>query len=131
MATASVDDVATSLGRPITDSLEEEQVAQWITDAELLIRMRLGALDDLDQEALAYVVREAVILKMRNPEGYQSESIDDYTYRWGSGSGRVAILDEWWDMLQPLGSSTAFSIRAGGVPEYAAPDTWVSTTETL
>ena len=130
MAVATVDDVATSLGRPITGT-EEEQVAMWLGDAELQIRLRLGPITDLDQDVVAYVEREAVAARVRNPEGYQYESIDDYRYGLPAESRRVTILDEWWDMLTPSGSSTVFSIRAGGVPEFPAPDTWVSTTEHL
>lgn len=125
------EDVATSLGRPISDPDEQAQVSQWLADAELLIRARLGDLALLDQDVLSYVVREAALLKMRNPEGYQSETVDDYTYRHGPATGRVSILDEWWDLLTPDGSSAAFSIRPYGVPGAIEPDLWVSTTEHL
>lgn len=118
MAVATVNDVATSLGRPITDTTEVAQVEQWLADAELLIRLRLGDVTLLDQDALAFVEREAVVLKMRNPEGYSSESIDDYTYRWGRDSGRVTITDEWWEMLSPETEGGAFTIR----PSYVADD---------
>jgi hypothetical protein len=129
MAVATVDDVATSLGRPITDDAEVAQVNQWLGDAEMQIRLRLGDVALLDQEALAFVERESVILKMRNPEGYQSESVDDYTYRWGNGSGRVAILDEWWNMLTPSTATAAFTIRPYGAPDSSQPDAWATTTE--
>lgn len=122
MSVATVEDVATSLGRPITDPLEVAKVQQWLDDAEMQIRLRLGPIADLDQEAVAFVEREAVILKLRNPQGYQSESIDDYTYRWGSGSGQVAILDEWWDLLTPDSSSAAFTITPYGEPDTCLPD---------
>lgn len=132
MAVATVNDVEVSLGRPITDAAEVAQVTQWLTDAELLITARLGNITLLDQAVLAYVEREAVILKMRNPDGYQSETIDDYTYRHGESRGRVSILDEWWDMLTPDGASAAFTIRPYGTPGYSTqPDTWISTTEQL
>jgi hypothetical protein len=130
MAVASVDDVATSLGRPITGT-EEEQVEMWLGDAELQIRLRLGPIAGLDQEVVAYVEREAVAARVRNPEGYQYEAIDDYRYGLPAESRRVAILDEWWDMLAPAGSTTAFSIRAGGEVERVEPDMWISTTEHL
>lgn len=113
MAVATVDDVATSLGRPITDSTEVSQVEMWISDAEMQIRLRLGDVSALDQEAVAFVEREAVVLRMRNPEGYSSESIDDYTYRWGNETRQVVIRDEWWTMLSPSRLGTAYSI---GVP---------------
>lgn len=119
-------DVAVSLGRPISDPLEQAQVTQWIADAELLVGARLGDLAELDQDVLAYVVREAVIARMRNPEGYQSETIDDYTYRHGSTAGRVTILDDWWDLLTPDGSSAAFTITPYGAPGYSEPEAWWS-----
>ena len=118
-------DVAVSLGRPITESSEIAQVNQWIADALLLIAARLGDTALLDQAVLDYVVREAVTARLRNPEGYQSESIDDYTYRWGSSAGRVAILDEWWRMLSPSSGTGAFTIRPyydDGGAQY--PDWW-------
>lgn len=110
MAVATAQDVATSLGRPITDTNEIAQVEQWLADAELLIRLRYPDLTVLDQDALAYVEREAVVLRMRNPEGYQSETIDDYTYRWGSNAGRVTILDEWWQMLAPTSRGSFYTV---------------------
>jgi hypothetical protein len=94
-------DVEVSLGRPIDSAAEQAQVMQWIGDVELLVRSRLGDLAALDQDVLAYVAREAVLARLRNPEGYQSETIDDYTYRHGTETRRVTILDEWWDLLQP------------------------------
>lgn len=110
MAVATVDDVATSLGRPITDSNEVAQVDMWLGDAEMQIRLRMGDVTLLDQEAVAFVEREAVVLKMRNPEGYSSESVDDYTYRWGQETRQVVIRDEWWTMLSPSRLGTAYSI---------------------
>jgi hypothetical protein len=127
----SVDDVAVSLGRPISDPNEEAQVEQWIADAELLIRLRLGELALLDEDAVGYVVREAVIARLRNPDGYQYEAIDDYRYGLPNESRRITILDEWWDMLTPDGASSAFTIRAYGEPGFTEPDAWVSTTEHL
>jgi hypothetical protein len=120
------DDVGVVLGREIVTEAEQGQVTQWIADAELLIGARLGDLAELDQDILAYVVREAVVAMMRNPEGYQSETIDDYTYRYGTSSGRVGILSEWWDLLTPSVSSNAFTISPYGSPGYTAPDAWWS-----
>ena len=111
-------DVETSLGRTLTEA-EQAQVTQWIADAELLILTRLGDLAELDQDVLAYVVREAALARMRNPEGYQSETIDDYTYRMPRETQRVSILDEWWDLLSPSSSTVAFSIRPFSEPGYA------------
>lgn len=108
--TVQMSDIETALGRTLTDS-EKAQATQWIADALMLIEARLGALADLDANVLDYVVREAVSARFRNPEGYQSETIDDYTYRHGSDTRRVTILPEWWDLLTPLRESAVFSAR--------------------
>ena len=120
MSVATVDEVATSLGRPITEQAEVDQVQQWLADAEMQIRLRLGDVQLLDPEVVAYVEREAVVLKVRNPDGKQNERIDDYSYGLSEAQarGQVLILDEWWDMLTPDASTAAFSIRPFGEPGY-------------
>lgn len=109
--------IAVALGRtaPASDSPEIEQWSMWIDDARMLIQARLGNLDDLDQEKLDYVVREAVVAHVRHPDDATNVtvSVDDAsssrTYR--SSSGRVSIRDEWWALLAPKeGSGKAFSI---------------------
>lgn len=107
---ATVSDIETALGRTLT-STEQEQAAQWISDALMLIGARLGDVALLDQDRLDYVVREAVVARFRNPEGFQSESIDDYTYRHGAETRRVTILDEWWNLLTPTVEGGVFSVR--------------------
>lgn len=109
MTYATVQDVATSLGRPISDSAEVAQVETWLADAEMRIRRRLGdlpaliAADQLDAEALVYVEREAVIRKLNNPDGKVSEDIDDYRYRRNpdAARGAVFVTDEEWALLLP------------------------------
>jgi hypothetical protein len=112
MAVATPEQVEASLGRSLTNP-ETVQVSQWLDDAELQIRLRLGAIADLDQEAVAYVERESVILKLQNPEGKQQEAIDDYSYRRydANARGQVFIIDDWWDILSPTSSPSAFSFR--------------------
>lgn len=127
--TVSISDIGTALGRTLTTS-EADQVNQWIGDARMLIGARLGDLALLDQSALDYVVREAVVARLRNPEGFQSESIDDYTYRHGVETRRVTILPEWWELLSPMTNSGAFSTRPTFEAD-ATPDPWTTTTETL
>ena len=119
MTAAIVSDVEASLARPITSVDEIAQVTLWLADAEMQIRLRLGDVTLLDQEVLAFVERESVILKIRNPDGKQSEGIDDYNYRRNEDNarGQVVILDEWWLMLSPdTGSGGAFSITPSGDP---------------
>ena len=106
----TVSDIETALGRTLT-STEEAQAVQWIADALLLIGTRLGDTTELDQNVLDYVVREATTARFRNPDGYQSETIDDYTYRHGTETRRVTILPEWWDLLKPFRESAVFSAR--------------------
>ena len=126
--TVQVSDIETALGRTLTTQ-EQAQATQWIADALMLIEVRLGDPDDLNQTALDYVVREAVVARFRNPEGFQSESIDDYTYRHGSETRRVTILPEWWELLAPARVSGAFSTRPSFEPDASEPDWWVTTTE--
>jgi hypothetical protein len=114
-------DVATSLGRPLT-STEVDQVTMWIGDAELLIRSRLGDLNNLDQDLLKYVVRETVVLKLKQPDPVRKVevSVDDgrisreYS---GTGDGSLFISDAWWAMLTPDvedGSGGAFTVNPFG-----------------
>lgn len=121
--------IAVALGRtaPAEESAEWQQWEMWVSDALMLISARLvgdgsgqvPSLDDLDQAKLDYVVREAVVAQIRRPDDATQVaiSVDDgqvsKTYR--SALGRVTILDEWWDLLSPSGSSAgAFSIRPAG-----------------
>src|SRR5690348_10331589 len=106
----TVSDIETALGRTLTAS-EQAQATQWISDALMLIGARLGDTALLDQAVLDYVVREAVVARFRNPDGYQSETIDDYTYRLPNETRRITILPEWWDLLSPATQSGAFSTR--------------------
>ena len=117
MAAATSQDVAVAIGRPISSSDELAQVDYWLDSAELLISARLGDVTLLDQSVLRYVETEAVAVRMQNPNGYQSESIDDYTYRYGSTSNRIEILDIWWHMLDPDTGSGAFSVRPSFDPD--------------
>jgi hypothetical protein len=124
-----VSDIETALGRSLTVA-EQAQATLWIADALLLIGARLGDTAELDQDVLDYVVREAVVARFRNPDGYQSETIDDYTYRHGTETRRVTILDEWWDLLSPSVATAAFTITPYGEPGYSTePDYWVTPTE--
>ena len=109
-------DIGKELGRTLSES-EAAQAVQWIADARMLVSARLGDLEVLDQGRLDYVVRQAVVLRFRNPDGVVSESIDDYTFRYGVETRQVTILPEWWSLLAPLRVSGAFSTRPGFVPD--------------
>jgi hypothetical protein len=124
-------DIATALGRtaPAANSPEERQWQMWILDARLLIKARLVGerpgqvefIEDLDQQKLDYVVREAVVAQVRRPDDATTVDVrvDDGGVRkdYRSSAGRVTIRDEWWDLLSPTDSrSGAFSIiPSGGV----------------
>jgi hypothetical protein len=114
--TVAVIDIQTALGRALTDT-ETAQATQWITDAQMLIEVRLGDLAELNQTALDYVVREAVVARFRNPDGYQSETIDDYTYRHATETRRITILPEWWELLSP--AATAYTIKVSSPLDVA------------
>lgn len=110
--------IAVALGRATSPSdAEWDQWSLWISDALLLIEARLGDPNELDQDKLDYVVREAVVAQVQRPDDATQVaiSVDDgsvsKTYR--SSTGRVAIRDEWWDLLDPNAgaeSGKAFSI---------------------
>ncbi len=72
----------------------------------------------LDQAKVDYVVREAVVEQVKHPDDATqvAVSVDDgsvsKTYR--TSTGRVTILDEWWDLLNPKTGGRAFSITPSG-----------------
>lgn len=111
-------DIETALGRTLSTE-EQAQANQWIGDALMLVEARLGDPALLNQDRLDYVVREAVTARFRNPEGYQSESVDDYTYRHAAETRRVTILSEWWALLAPTSETSMFSVR----PSFTADTT--------
>jgi hypothetical protein len=117
----SIIDIETALGRTLSNT-EQSQANQWIADAVMLIEARLGDPGLLDQSRLDYVVREAVISRFRNPDGYQSETVDDYTYRHGTETRRVTILPEWWDLLSPSADAAVFSARPSFVSDDPTSD---------
>jgi hypothetical protein len=123
MAVATVSDVENAIGRPITDEWETQRVNYWLDATELLITARLGDISALDQSKVKYVETEAVVARLSNPEGFQSESIDDYTYQLPSETRRITILPEWWDLLRPASDAEAFSTRPGFEPDSCAPST--------
>lgn len=100
MAVATVSDVEVELGRTLSDT-EAAQATVWLERAERQIVKRLGPVSGLDEAAVRDVEAMAVAAKASNPEGYQSESIDNYTYRLPTETRQVTILGEWWDLLSP------------------------------
>ena len=129
MTYATVSDVATRLGRPISDPLEVAQVGAWIEDIESDILDRIPNLADLIVEGrptTATVVRvesAAVIRKMKNPDGVVSEGNDVYNYRLNENArkGELFLTDEEWARLLPLDSTVSgvFSVQMYGDPDTA------------
>lgn len=112
---ASVDDVATTLGRPITEPDEVKQVGSWIQKVQRRIYRKLGDLGQLDADALRDVIAEVVARRVRNPEGKRSERIDDYSFSLDADAAKsgLYITDEEWDLLIPdVSVDGAFTIGA-------------------
>lgn len=122
---ATASDVATNIGRPLTDA-ESAQVAQWIGWAESAIRRRLGDLAQLDPDTLNMVIVEAITRRLWMPEPVTqvSVSVDDAnvnkTYQ--KATGLIDILPEWWAALGWV-ESGAFTVTPYGAPDVS-PDAW-------
>lgn len=111
MAYATVIDVATTLGRPITDPDEQNQITNWISKTERIISARLGSLDNLDRQILADVISEVVARRARNPDGKRNERIDDYSYTLDAAASAVELTltaDEWGRLSQDGSTSGAY-----------------------
>lgn len=131
--TASVQDVATQLGREITDPVEAQQVTAWLELAEMIIRQRYPDLDRLiadgrlSQTVVNLVEASAVARYARNPDGYtsKSERIDDYqtTYGMTNSSVGLYLTDGEWALLTPSdsGAEGAFTITPSGRRHHARP----------
>lgn len=131
VSTVTPASIAVELGRPTPDqsSAEWASWSQWIDDAELAIRVGLTqrgvttGLEGLDQQVLAYVVRQAVVTKALTPADGAAQvdvAIDDgrVSRRYESRVMSVAILPEWWAMLLPTadqgGDAYAIDTLGGG-----------------
>lgn len=125
MAYATLTDVSTRLGRSITTDAELAQVNAWLADVETLILSRIPTLAALiaagapSQGIVVMVEANAVIRKIRNPEGKVSEDIDDYRYRLNADAARgdLFLTDPEWALLSPGNGSGAYSVTP-----YFAPD---------
>lgn len=137
MTFATISDVSTRLGRPITDSNEVAQVEAWLEDIEAIILNRLPDLPARVAEGspsvvvLAAVESNAVIRKIKNPDGLVSEGVDDYNYRLNENArkGELFLTDDEWDLLTPGAPDGAWTITPGGARrqrgEWVHPDVWV------
>jgi hypothetical protein len=117
MTYANVSDVSTRLGRPISTADEIGQVNAWLEDVEALITARIPTLATLvaagtPSTALVVMVEaNAVVRKVKNPDGLSSETVDDYTYRRNDDArrGELFLTDDEWVLLMPT-SGGAFSV---------------------
>ena len=137
MAYATITDVSTRLGRPIVDPSEVAQVEAWIGDVESLILARLPGLPDAVTAGLptaatvAMVEANAVIRKIKNPDGKVAEGIDDYNYRLNENArkGELFLTDDEWALLAPGSPSGAWTISPYGSTRrrgsWVHPDVWV------
>ena len=111
MSYATVIDVATTLGRPITDQDEQNQITNWISKTERIISARLGDLAALDRQILADVISEVVARRARNPDGKRNERIDDYSYTLDAAASSVELTltaDEWARLSQDGSTSGVY-----------------------
>lgn len=108
MSYATVIDVATTLGRPITDTDEQAQILNWIAKTERIIAAHLGDLAALDRQILADVISEVVARRARNPDGKRNERIDDYSYTLDAAASAVelTLTDAEWARLSQDGSTS-------------------------
>lgn len=112
MAVITYEDVATGIGRPISDEDEQAKVEQWIHDVEMLLGVRLGDLADLNQNVLAYVEREVVIAWMRERSARSDRTDGEST----PAITLAALLDPWWSLFTTSTEDdtvSAYSIPVG------------------
>jgi len=133
---ANIADVSTRLGRSITSSDEIAQVSAWLADVEALILSRVPTLaalvlaGDPSSAVVVMVEANAVIRKVRNPEGKVSEDIDDYRYRLNADAARgdLFLTDDEWALLTPNSSTAAFTISPYGQAFTYEDGTWITPT---
>lgn len=118
---ATVEDVATEVGRPINPP-EDSQVLAWIDRVEGRILGRIPNLAELVAESsylaqLKGVIVDVVARKVRNPEGMRSERIDDYYYDRGGQTADLWPTDSEWAELIPDAMRGAFSVRPSFIPD--------------
>lgn len=124
--------VAVTLGQPSPTGTKLAQWADWIDGAYIVIRSRFPDLDVLDQPTLAYVVKEAVADRVKNPDRGRTArevQVDDgrTVNRYEAASGQISITDAWWDLLTSLDSasgSAAFSISPSYAPDCHGLPPW-------
>lgn len=131
MAFTNIAEIGKRLGRVLTDTAEIDQVGSWIGDVESLIRNRIRDIDDriaagdVSADELTRISSNAVIRKVKNPDGKQNERIDDYSYGLveDAAKGELFLTDDEWASLEGFSdASGGFTIRY--VPESGISPRW-------
>lgn len=140
MTYAVFTDVATRLGRTISDALEIAQINAWISDAESLMRERIPGIDASvvlntpTLDTVKSVIANVVVRKANNPEGKKDERIDDYSYGLHADAARpdIHFTDDEWARLMPAaaGKEGAFTAVSTGTilaksGQWITPDGWL------
>lgn len=133
MELASLDDVEIRLGRRIGADGEVDQVRAWLVDVQAMIQSRIPDIEDrvvsglVSPAVVSAVIANAVIRKVKNPDGKQNERIDDYSYGLTAEAarGELFLTDDEWALLLPNTVTGAFSIRPHGLGRTCR-GTWVT-----
>jgi hypothetical protein len=123
MTYAVLTDVSTRLGRTISDTAEVSQVNAWIADVERLILRRVPDLaasitaGDVTTADVVMVECQAVLRKIKNPDGKKDERVDDYSYGLNpeAAKGELFLTDEEWASISPASPEGAFTIAPSGL----------------
>lgn len=127
MSYAVLTDVSSRLGRTVSDAAEISQINTWLDDVEAIIKSRISDLDTRvtagapTEDTVVMVEAQAVVRKVKNPDGKQNERIDDYSYGLNSDAsrGELFITDDEWALLLPAtGTEGAFTIRPRGMRNW-------------
>lgn len=117
MAVATWQEVAVALGRPSSDfnADQQAQITWWLAGIELLIKSRLGAIADLDQETVEQVEVEAVAEKVRRAGRSESSitvAVDDgsVTRRYENRVTADDITPDMWGLFGSGYTGSAYSI---------------------
>lgn len=129
---ATAEDVSLRLGRALGEGSETNQVEAWIADVEAMVSARIPDITErvtsgaLSSQVVSAVIANAVIRKIKNPDGKQNERIDDYSYGLTADAarGELFLTEDEWALLLPSVASGAFSIRPHGQGCYRG--SWVT-----
>lgn len=126
MTVANWMDVTVALGRPPSDFTEDQQaqMAWWLSGVELLIKSRLGAIAELDQETVKQVEVEAVAEKVRRSGRSESSitvSVDDgsVTRRYENRVTADDITADMWALFGSGYTGSAYTIAVSSPLDIA------------